>query len=66
MKKEMPNMTLKNIALACDGTYVGAEKLEEKVMRKIYIIDQYRTLYGDKDIYEYYDRHKTYDGIEEY
>lgn len=41
-------------------------KLEEKVMRKIYIIDQYRTLYGDKDIYEYYDRHKTYDGIEEY
>ena len=41
-------------------------KLEEKVKRKIYIIDQYRTLYGDKDIYEYYDRHKTYDGIEEY
>jgi len=41
-------------------------KLEEKVMRKIYIIDQYRTLYGEKDIYEYYDRHKTYEGIEEY
>lgn len=43
-----------------------AMKLEEKVMRKIYIIDQYRTLYGEKDIYEYYDRHKTYEGIEEY
>ena len=43
-----------------------AMKLEEKVMRKIYIIDQYRTLYGEKDIYEYYDRHKTYEGLEEY
>ena len=32
MKKEMPNMTLKNIALACDGTYVGTKKLEEKVI----------------------------------
>ena len=41
-------------------------KLEERVMKKINIIDQYRTLYGEKDIYEYYDRHKTYEGIEEY
>lgn len=32
MKKEMPNMTLKNIALACEGTYVGAKELEEKVI----------------------------------
>ncbi len=32
MKKEMPNMTLKNIALACEGTYIGAEELEEKVI----------------------------------
>lgn len=32
MKKEMPNMTLKNIALACEGTYVGAEELLEKVI----------------------------------
>jgi len=32
MKKEMPNMTLKNIALACDGTYIGAKELEEKVI----------------------------------
>ncbi len=32
MKNEMPNMTLKNIALACEGTYVGAEELEEKVI----------------------------------
>ena len=32
MKKEMPNMTLKNIALACEGTYVGAKDLEEKVI----------------------------------
>ena len=32
MKKEMPNMTLKNIALACEGTYVGARELEEKVI----------------------------------
>lgn len=31
-KKEMPNMTLKNVAVACDGTYVGAEELEEKVI----------------------------------
>ncbi|MBQ6811583.1 MAG: UDP-N-acetylmuramoyl-tripeptide--D-alanyl-D-alanine ligase [Agathobacter sp.] len=28
----MPNMTLKNIALACDGTYIGAKELEEKVI----------------------------------
>lgn len=40
--------------------------LREKVMKKIVIIDQYRTLYGEKDIYEYYDCHKTYEGIEEY
>lgn len=32
MKNEMPNMTLKNIALACDGIYVGAKELEEKVI----------------------------------
>ena len=32
MKKEMPNMTLKNIALACEGTYVGAKELEEIVI----------------------------------
>ena len=32
MKKEMPNMSLKNIALACEGTYVGAKELEEKVI----------------------------------
>lgn len=32
MKKEMPNMTLKNIAQACEGTYVGAEELAEKVI----------------------------------
>ena len=31
-KHEMPNMTLKNIALACEGTYVGPEALEEKVI----------------------------------
>lgn len=30
MKKEMPNMTLKNIAHACDGTYVGDAALLEK------------------------------------
>ena len=32
MKKEMPNMTLKNIAYACEGVYVGAPELEEKVI----------------------------------
>ena len=32
MKKEMPNLTLKNIALACEGTYVGDETLLEKVV----------------------------------
>lgn len=32
MKKEMPNMTLKNIAAACDGTYIGAKELEDKVI----------------------------------
>ena len=32
MKKEMPNMSLKNIALACEGTYVGEEALLEKVI----------------------------------
>lgn len=32
MSREMPNMTLKNIALACDGTYVGAAELLEKVI----------------------------------
>ena len=32
MQKEMPNMTLKNIALACEGTYVGEESLLDKVI----------------------------------
>ena len=32
MKKEMPNMTLKNIASACEGTYIGAKELEDKVI----------------------------------
>ena len=32
MKKEMPNMTLKNIAYACEGTYVGDEALLDKVI----------------------------------
>ena len=32
MKKEMPNLTLKNIALACEGTYVGEEALLDKVI----------------------------------
>ena len=32
MSREMPNMSLKNIAKACEGTYVGAEELEEKVI----------------------------------
>ena len=28
----MPNLTLKNIALACGGTYIGPSELEEKVI----------------------------------
>lgn len=40
--------------------------LTERMMRKIVIIDQYKTLYGEKDIQEYYYRNKTYNGIEEY
>ena len=32
MSREMPNMSLKNIAKACEGTYVGAKELEEKVI----------------------------------
>ena len=32
MNKQMPNMTLKNIAKACEGTYIGAPELEEKVI----------------------------------
>ena len=40
--------------------------LKMKVMNKIAIINQYKTLYGEKDIHEYYNRHKTYEGIEEY
>ena len=32
MKKEMPNMTLKNIAGACEGTYIGAKEFEDKVI----------------------------------
>lgn len=29
---EMPNMTLKNIASACGGSYIGSEKLEDKII----------------------------------
>ena len=32
MKKEMPNMTLKNMAQACEGNYIGPKELEEKVI----------------------------------
>ena len=32
MSKIMPNMSLKNIALACEGTYVGDEALADKVI----------------------------------
>ena len=32
MNKQMPNMTLKNIAKACEGTYIGAPELAEKVI----------------------------------
>ena len=32
MNKQMPNMTLKNIAEACEGTYIGTADLEEKVI----------------------------------
>ena len=32
MKNKMPNMTLKNIALACEGTYVGSKEMEETVI----------------------------------
>lgn len=32
MNKQMPNMTLKNITKACEGTYIGAADLEEKVI----------------------------------
>ena len=32
MSREMPNMSLKNIAVACEGTYVGAKECEEKVI----------------------------------
>ena len=31
MSNQMPNMTLNNIANACNGTYIGAEELKEKV-----------------------------------
>ena len=31
-KQYMPNLSLKNIALACEGTYVGAKEGEEKVI----------------------------------
>ncbi len=31
-KKQMPNMTLKNIAFACEGTYVGDPQLQEKTI----------------------------------
>ena len=40
--------------------------LTEKVMNKIAIIDQYKILYGEKDINEYFDLNKTYEGIEKY
>lgn len=40
--------------------------LTEKVMRKIAIIDQYKTLYGEKEIHEYLDQNKTCKGIEDY
>lgn len=32
LQQIMPNMTLKNIALACEGTYVGASELEDKMI----------------------------------
>lgn len=32
MRREMPNMNLRNIALACEGTYVGDEALLDKVI----------------------------------
>lgn len=32
MSNQMPNMTLTNIANACNGTYIGAEELKEKVI----------------------------------
>lgn len=32
MNNQMPNMTLKNIADACNGTYIGAAELEEKII----------------------------------
>ena len=32
MKKEMPNLTLKNIAHACEGTYIGDEAFLDKVI----------------------------------
>lgn len=32
MNSQMPNMTLKNIAKACNGTYIGTAELEEKVI----------------------------------
>ena len=32
MNKQMPNMTLKNIAKACEGPYIGAPELAEKVI----------------------------------
>ena len=31
-KNEMRNLTLKNIASACEGIYMGAKELEEKVI----------------------------------
>ena len=32
MSNQMPNMTLNNIATACNGTYIGSEELKEKVI----------------------------------
>ena len=32
MNREMPNMNLRNIALACEGTYVGEDALLDKVI----------------------------------
>ena len=30
--KQMPNMTLKNIATACNGTYIGSLEMEDKII----------------------------------
>lgn len=40
--------------------------ISEKIMNKIAIINQYKALYGEDDIQEYYNLNETYKGIEEY